>query len=96
MTHNKLWGDEFEGARYAAMLKKKFGDEPGARKAAMSALKISRRLLNLYMSGHRKISADAWAKLRAYQPALAAPRKEPKTARYAAYMLYIDDIDPLS
>ena len=55
------WGDETEGQHFDRLLKTKFGTKRGSRKLAMSVLNLSRRLLNMYVTGERRIPADVFA-----------------------------------
>ncbi len=83
-----FWGDADRGHLFLEQIEKTFGAHFGSRKDALAALKLHRRLFNMYITGERSIPDEVWSKLRAMSKRKAAkPKSTP---------LYIDDVDPLS
>jgi len=78
-----FWGDEDQGEQFALLLDEKFGTKRGARKLAMSVLNISRRLLNMYIVGERRVPDPLWATLTQMQV-------------FDPNAVWDDGIDPLS
>lgn len=60
-----LWGEETESAEFERLLDTKFGTRRGARKTAMTALGINRRIMNMYITAQRRVPEDIMNKLRA-------------------------------
>ena len=59
-----LWGEEEQGREFNNLINKKFGTERGARKTAILVLGISRRLMNMYARGQRRVPDDLMKRLR--------------------------------
>lgn len=101
----EFWGDQNEGARFNRALGRKFGTHFGSRRDAIATLDISRRLMNMYITGERAIPDTIWIalkKLPDFDKAAARPKRKVATPkivkgrRAIPAILYIDDIDPLS
>lgn len=84
-----FWGDADRGQLFIEQVEKKFGSHFGSRKDALAALKLQRRLFNMYITGERSIPDAVWRDLRALPKYQAAKPVSPST-------LYVDDVDPLS
>lgn len=105
-----MYGDQNEGARFDRMLKRKFGTQFGSRRDAITTLDISRRLMNMYITGERAIPDTIWIALKALpdfdgekQSAAAyrdfvkhqPPEGIAKGRRAIPAVLYIDDTDDI-
>lgn len=63
-TKLDFWGDEFEGAKFRRLIRRKFGAHFGAMIPAIAFLGRSRRLVNMYITGQRDIPSELWTALR--------------------------------
>lgn len=100
-----FWGDAETGKTFERLFDRKFGTWFGSRKAGLAALKLDRRIFNMYLTGERSIPDDLWASLKRFPDFEAATvAKQPKkqlTVNVVGRIstpkpLYIDDVDPLS
>ena len=83
LKEREFWGDETEGEEFTRLLAEKFGEGYGSIKLAVNVLGIQRRLLNMYMSGQRRIPDDVFATIRHMTP-------------FDPDAIWDDGIDPLS
>lgn len=80
----EFWGDQNEGARFDRMLGRKFGTHFGSRRDAIATLDISRRLMNMYITGERAIPDEVWIalkKLPDIDKAAAKPKRKVATPK---------------
>lgn len=64
-SYRDFWGDGEQGESFDRLIDRKFGTHHGARVAAVKFLGYSRRLLNMYVTGERRIPDEIWAKVKA-------------------------------
>lgn len=86
-----FWGDADRGQLFVEQIDKKFGEHFGSRKVALAALKLQRRLFNMYITGERSIPDAVWSHLRRIPD-----YKKPAVVTTKTTPLYVDDVDPLS
>lgn len=80
-----MWGDQNDGARFDRALGRKFGTHFGSRRDAIATLDISRRLMNMYITGERAIPDTIWIALKKLPDIdAAATSRKPASNKYKA------------
>jgi len=91
-----FWGDPAQGEKLERLIDRKFGTYFGSRKVAIGTLGLSRRLMNMYITGERAIPDHVWKHLKLIpdfdpravpvQAKKAVRRKTPATKAYSDFV----------